>query len=220
MTSAEQAAAPGERPGLLTVARDGAGSAVSASAGHRRISKRCGGLTSTATQSSRRCGYRETEERPSPRATTRSFATTIGQLETLADWLAGFGVTLVGWKRPTSTGSPSRCSSGASSAGFQTRSVWPSLVLPPKIRRLRDRTRILLRGRRDLQPVLRVLPPRPPVGGGLNRRIRRRLSLRTLRAAVYSFGTPEGAASAEATRRPKRRKMSAQARIPRLGGAQ
>ncbi len=27
---------------------------------------------------------------------TRSFGTTIGQLETLADWLAGFGVTLVG----------------------------------------------------------------------------------------------------------------------------
>ena len=27
---------------------------------------------------------------------TRSFATTIGQLETLADWLEGFGVTLVG----------------------------------------------------------------------------------------------------------------------------
>jgi transposase len=27
---------------------------------------------------------------------TRSFGTTIAQLETLADWLAGFGVTLVG----------------------------------------------------------------------------------------------------------------------------
>ncbi len=27
---------------------------------------------------------------------TRSFGTTIGQLETLADWLEGFGVTLVG----------------------------------------------------------------------------------------------------------------------------
>ena len=51
---------------------------------------------------------------------TRAFATTIAQLEALADWLAGFGVTLLGMEATgASPGSrSSTCSSPASSAGF------------------------------------------------------------------------------------------------------
>src|SRR3954463_10009163 len=49
---------------------------------------------------------------------TRSFATTIAQLEALADWLQGFGVTLVGMEATGVTGSrSSTCSKTGSSAG-------------------------------------------------------------------------------------------------------
>jgi transposase len=49
---------------------------------------------------------------------TRTFGATIAQLEQLADWLQAFAVTLVGRRRPASTGSRSSpCSSGGSSAG-------------------------------------------------------------------------------------------------------
>jgi transposase len=102
---------------------------------------------------------------------TRSFGTTIGQLETLADWLEGFGVTLVGMEATGVYWKPVFwCWSGASSAGSSTLnaqhlhnvpgrksdvidSAWccqllehglvrPSFVPPPEIRRLRDLTRL------------------------------------------------------------------------------
>src|SRR5438876_2528677 len=103
---------------------------------------------------------------------TRSFATTIGQLETLADWLDGFGVTLVGmeatgvyWKPVFYVlerrfecwllnaqhlhNVPGRKSDVIDSAWccqlLEHGLVRPSFVPPPEIRRLRDLTPALRR---------------------------------------------------------------------------
>jgi transposase len=100
---------------------------------------------------------------------TRSFGTTIAQLETLADWLAGFGVTLIGmeatgvyWKpvfyvlEPRFEcwllnaqhlhNVPGRKSDVIDSAWccqlVEHGLVRPSFVPPPEIRRLRDLTRL------------------------------------------------------------------------------
>src|SRR5215204_237659 len=100
---------------------------------------------------------------------TRSFGTTIGQLETLADWLADFGVTLVGmeatgvyWKPVFYVlerrfecwllnaqhlhNVPGRKSDVIDSAWccqlVEHGLVRPSFVPPPEIRRLRDLTRL------------------------------------------------------------------------------
>jgi transposase len=97
---------------------------------------------------------------------TRSFGTTIGQLETLADWLQGFGVTLVGmeatgvyWKPVFYVlerrfecwllnaqhlhNVPGRKSDVIDSAWcYEHGLVRPSFVPPPEIRRLRDLTRL------------------------------------------------------------------------------
>jgi len=100
---------------------------------------------------------------------TRSFGTTIGQLETLADWLEGFGVTLVGmeatgvyWKPVFYVlerrfecwllnaqhlhNVPGRKSDVIDSAWccqlLEHGLVRPSFVPPPEIRRLRDLTRL------------------------------------------------------------------------------
>ena len=100
---------------------------------------------------------------------TRSFGTTIAQLETLADWLADFGVTLVGmeatgvyWKpvfyvleqrfecwllnAQHMHNVPGRKSDVIDSAWcsqlLEHGLVRPSFVPPPEIRRLRDLTRL------------------------------------------------------------------------------
>jgi Transposase len=100
---------------------------------------------------------------------TRSFGTTIGQLETLADWLEGLGVTLVGmeatgvyWKpvfwvlerrfecwllnAQHLHNVPGRKSDVIDSAWccqlLEHGLVRPSFVPPPEIRRLRDLTRL------------------------------------------------------------------------------
>ncbi len=100
---------------------------------------------------------------------TRSFGSTIGQLETLADWLEGFGVTLVGmeaigvyWKPVFYVlerrfecwllnaqhlhNVPGRKSDVIDSAWccqlLEHGLVRPSFVPPPEIRRLRDLTRL------------------------------------------------------------------------------
>jgi transposase len=100
---------------------------------------------------------------------TRSFGTTIGQLDELADWLAGFGVTLVGmeatgvyWKPVFYVlerrfecwllnaqhlhNVPGRKSDVIDSAWcgrlLEHGLVRPSFVPPPEIRRLRDLTRL------------------------------------------------------------------------------
>jgi transposase len=100
---------------------------------------------------------------------SRSFGTTIGQLETLADWLQGFGVTLVGmeatgvyWKPVFYVlerrfecwllnaqhlhNVPGRKSDVIDSAWccqlLEHGLVRPSFVPPPEIRRLRDLTRL------------------------------------------------------------------------------
>src|SRR6266540_2511624 len=102
---------------------------------------------------------------------TRSFGTTIGQLETLADWLADFGVTLVGmeatgvyWKPVFYVlerrfecwllnaqhlhNVPGRKSDVIDSAWccqlLEHGLVRPSFVPPPEIRRLRDLTRLCI----------------------------------------------------------------------------
>src|SRR6266545_1473664 len=102
---------------------------------------------------------------------TRSFGTTIGQLETLADWLEGFGVTLVGmeatgvyWKPVFYVlerrfecwllnaqhlhNVPGRKSDVIDSAWccqlLEHGLVRPSFVPPPEIRRLRDLTRLCI----------------------------------------------------------------------------
>src|SRR5215218_2856380 len=102
---------------------------------------------------------------------TRAFGTTIAQLEALADWLAGFGVTLVGME---ATGIywqpvfhvlearfecwllnaqhlhnvPGRKSDVIDSAWIcqlvEHGLVRPSFVPPPEIRRLRDLTRLCI----------------------------------------------------------------------------
>jgi transposase len=49
---------------------------------------------------------------------THTFKSTLGGLLQLGEWLAGFGVTLVGMEATACTGSPSfRCWRSASSAG-------------------------------------------------------------------------------------------------------
>ena len=100
---------------------------------------------------------------------TRTFGTTIGQLETLADWLAGFAVTLVGMEatgvywRPVFYVLERRFECWLLNAQHLHNvpgrksdvidSVWccqlvehglvhPSFVPPPEIRRLRDLTRL------------------------------------------------------------------------------
>src|SRR6266705_1413221 len=100
---------------------------------------------------------------------TRTFGTTIGQLETLADWLAGFAVTLVGMEatgvywRPVFYALERRFECWLLNAQHLHNvpgrksdvidSVWccqlvehglvhPSFVPPPEIRRLRDLTRL------------------------------------------------------------------------------
>src|SRR5438094_9376125 len=100
---------------------------------------------------------------------TRSFGTTIGQLETVADWMEGFGVTLVGmeatgvyWKPVFYVlerrfecwllnaqhlhNVPGRKSDVIGSAWccqlLEHGLVRPSFVPPPEIRRLRDLTRL------------------------------------------------------------------------------
>src|SRR6266536_3224329 len=102
---------------------------------------------------------------------TRSFGSTIGQLETLADWLEGFGVTLVGmeatgvyWKPVFYVlgrrfecwllnaqhlhNVPGRKSDVIDSAWccqlLEHGLVRPSFVPPPEIRRLRDLTRLCI----------------------------------------------------------------------------
>jgi transposase len=100
---------------------------------------------------------------------TRTFATTIGQIEQLGDWLEGFGVTLVGmeatgvyWKPVFSVlerrfecwlinaehlhNVPGRKSDVIDSRWccelVELGLVRPSFVPPPEIRRLRDLTRL------------------------------------------------------------------------------
>src|SRR5262249_44512658 len=102
---------------------------------------------------------------------TRSFGTTIGQLETLADWLAGFGVTLIGmeatgvyWKPVFYVlerrfecwllnaqhlhNVPGRKSDVIDSAWccqlVEHGLVRPSFVPPPELRRLRDLTQLCI----------------------------------------------------------------------------
>jgi transposase len=124
----------------------------------------------TATASLQQCGYRAREKsRRRREQQTRSFGTTIGQLERLADWLEGFGVTLVGmeatgvyWKPVFYVlerrfecwllnaqhlhNVPGRKSDVIDSAWccqlLEHGLVRPSFVPPPEIRRLRDLTRL------------------------------------------------------------------------------